>query len=174
MRIVVIEDHPSDREDLYTIFSRYGACDVVSDEKEAIAVLCRRKNSYKALVKNSAKSGIPAPAKKVAGAPGGSPQAKNHPAMPKSAPLQKGEGYFRSVRALPGYLLEVSMETGSFIRFSFCGRLNTARFGTLRDEELFRSVQTDGNYLIFQKAGKMPVKITASEFMDLVLIDRGM
>ncbi len=83
-----------------------------------------------------------------------------------------GEGYFKSVRPLPGFQLEVTMETGTTIHFDFCSRLNTARFGKLRDEKLFSSVQTDGNYLIFSTAGKIPVKITASEFMDLVLIDR--
>lgn len=84
----------------------------------------------------------------------------------------KGDGYFRSVQALPGYHLEVTMETGSVIRFDFGSRLHTARFGRLSDEELFQSVKTDGNYLIFYKAGLMPVKVTASEFMDLVFIDR--
>lgn len=81
-------------------------------------------------------------------------------------------GYFRSVQALPGYHLKVTMETGSIIHFDFRSRLSTARFGRLSDEELFQSVRTDGNYLIFHKAGIMPVKVTASEFMDLVLIDR--
>ena len=83
-----------------------------------------------------------------------------------------GERYFRSVRALPDFQLEVIMETGSAIRFDFSGRLDTARFGMLRDEEMFRSVYTDGDYLIFSRAGRMPVKISASEFMDLILIDR--
>jgi len=82
------------------------------------------------------------------------------------------EGYFRCVQALPDYQLEVFMETGTIIHFDFRSRLNTARFGRLKDEELFRSVRTDGDYLIFEKTGRMPVKITASEFMDLVLIDR--
>ncbi len=82
------------------------------------------------------------------------------------------DGYFKSVRPLPDYQLEVIMETGTNIRFDFRTRLNTARFGMLKDEELFQSVRTDGDYLIFQKTGRMPVKITASEFMDLVLIDR--
>ncbi len=81
-------------------------------------------------------------------------------------------GYFKSVRALSDHWLEVTMETGSVIYFDFNSRLRTVRFGTLRDEELFQSVKTDGDYLIFSKAGKMPVKITASEFMDLILIDR--
>ena len=85
---------------------------------------------------------------------------------------KRGDGYFRSVQALPGRRLEVTMETGSVIRFDFCGRLNTARFGMLSDEELFQSVYTDGDYLIFHRVGMMPVRITAAEFMDMVLIDR--
>ena len=81
-------------------------------------------------------------------------------------------GYFQSVHALKDYQLEVVMGTGTTIHFDFCSRLDTARFGRLKDEALFGNVRTDGNYLIFEKSGKMPVKITASEFMDLVLIDR--
>ncbi len=76
------------------------------------------------------------------------------------------------MRALPDYQLEVTMETGSTIHFDFRSRLDSARFGILRDESLFRSVRTDGNYLIFDKPGRMPVKIAASEFMDIVLVDR--
>ena len=83
-----------------------------------------------------------------------------------------GPGYFKTVAALPDYCLKVRMRTGTTIHFDFRTRLNTARFGTLMDEELFQSVYTDGNYLIFSKTGKMTVRITAKEFMDLVLIDR--
>lgn len=82
------------------------------------------------------------------------------------------EGYFKNVKALTGYHLKVVMETGTSIHFDFRSRLNTARFGRLKDEELFKSVRTDGSYLIFEKAGKMTLKITAAEFMDLVLVDR--
>lgn len=82
------------------------------------------------------------------------------------------EGYFRGVQALDDYQLEVSMKTGTTIYFDFTSRLNTARFGRLKDKELFKSVRTDGSYIVFEKAGKMPVKVTASEFLDLVLIDR--
>lgn len=84
----------------------------------------------------------------------------------------KEKGYFKSVRALPDYRLEVIMETDTVIHFDFSSRLDTSRFGRLRGDDLFKSVRTDGNYLIFEKAGKMSVKITATEFMDLVLIDR--
>lgn len=81
-------------------------------------------------------------------------------------------GYFERVRALPDYRLAVTMKTDSVILFDFRPRLDTARFGTLRDTELFESVKTDGDYLVFYKAGMMPVKIGASEFMDIVLVDR--
>lgn len=36
------------------------------------------------------------------------------------------------------------------------------RDGYFGDEELFQSVHTDGDYLIFHKPGMMPVKITAA------------
>ena len=85
---------------------------------------------------------------------------------------QSGEGYFKSVKALPEYHLEVEMVTGSNILFDFRSRLNTVRFGKLRDVEMFISVHTDGLHLIFSKEGKVPVKIAAKEFMDLVLVDR--
>lgn len=88
------------------------------------------------------------------------------------SPAMVGEGYFTSVHALSDYQLEVLMRTGSTIYFDFRPRLDTIRFGELRDKGLFQSVRTDGDYLIFEKTGKMPIKITASEFMDLVLIDR--
>src|SRR5262245_57001612 len=83
---------------------------------------------------------------------------------------QMGEGYFKSVQALSAHQLKVTMETGAVIYFDFLSRLNTARYGKLRDEELFASVCTDGLCLIFSKTGKVPVKITAKEFMDLVLV----
>lgn len=85
---------------------------------------------------------------------------------------QAHEGYFKSVEAQPDYQLKVIMETGTTIHFDFRPRLDTVRFGMLKDKELFQSVHTDGNYLIFRKTNRMPVRITASEFMDLVLIDR--
>lgn len=85
---------------------------------------------------------------------------------------QSGKGYIKSVRALPEYHLEVEMVTGTNILFDFRSRLNTVRYGKLRDVEMFTSVQTDGIQLIFSKKGKVPIKIDAKEFMDLVLVDR--
>jgi two-component system chemotaxis response regulator CheY len=90
--------------------------------------------------------------------------------LPKG--IEHGEGYFKTVNPADGYKINVVMETGTIIHFDFKPRLNTARFGELKDEQLFKSVYTDGRFLIFEKEGKMPIKISASEFMDLVLIDR--
>jgi len=127
----------------------------------------------------------PAPAPKAEVPPAEPPAAKGKAPAKQSrqktaytavAPVEAkesvNEGYFKSVKALPDYQLEVTMETGTTIHFDFRSRLNTIRFGMLRDEDVFKSVKTDGTYIIFNKAGRMPVKITASEFMDLVLIDR--
>ncbi len=85
---------------------------------------------------------------------------------------QSDEGFFKRVKALPDYHLEIEMVTGTKILFDFRSRLKSIRFGKLRDEEMFQNVHTDGLHLIFSKKGKVPVKITAKEFMDLVLIDR--
>lgn len=80
--------------------------------------------------------------------------------------------YFKGVKALPDYCLAVEMTTGTSIFFDFTSRLKTARFHALQDQKLFQSVWTDGNYLIFNAAGQEKLKITAAEFMDLVLVDR--
>lgn len=98
---------------------------------------------------------------------------KQPPLPIENEPQLKNMKYFKSVRALPEYQLEVAVATNSVIRYDFRNKLNTARFGMLSDEELFQSVHTDGHYLIFSKEGMMPIKITATEFVDLVLINRG-
>lgn len=81
-------------------------------------------------------------------------------------------GYFEAVTPMPDYRLLVRMGTGSVIEFDFRTRLNTVRFAALRNKELFQSVQTDGERLIFRRAGGMTISIGAAEFMDLVLVNR--
>lgn len=106
-------------------------------------------------------------------------QNSHTPDTPKRSTRKKtgeekgpGHGGFKRVRPLPGYLLEVTMETGAVVQFDFRTRLNTARFGKLRDEALFASAYTDGLNLIFEIPGKVPVRITVKEFSDLILVDR--
>ncbi len=80
--------------------------------------------------------------------------------------------YFQSVHALPDYMLEVLMGTGALVRFDFRSHLHTARYSPLRDLTLFQSANTDGSCLNFDCRGGSSVKITASEFIDLVLVSR--
>jgi hypothetical protein len=56
--------------------------------------------------------------------------------------------------------------------FDFNSRLCTMRFGALRDEELFMTAHTDGNCILFEKKGTSKISIAASDFMDLILVDR--
>ena len=81
-------------------------------------------------------------------------------------------GYFKSVTALPEYRLNIEMTTGAHIEFDFASRLNTMRFGALKDEKLFATVFTDGQFLLFGKDSEAKVSISAADFMDLLLVDR--
>ena len=192
MRIMIVDDNPVSKEDLSEIFSRCGVCDWVIAEREAInAFLLALKGNEPVKTENLKKilaemGLIPEDFERASVHPAGKGSfaqldistvnhricAKDIPSAKENKEQRKGDRYFRSVQALRDYQLEITMETGTTIHFDFRSRLNTARFGGLRDKELFRNVLTDGQYLIFEKAGRMPVKITASEFMDLVLIDR--
>ena len=82
------------------------------------------------------------------------------------------DNYFQSVGALPDYQLEVVTGTGALVRFDFKSHLHTVRFWSLSDMSLFRSVNTDGDCLYFDQEGYSVVKITASEFIDLLMVDR--
>ena len=79
--------------------------------------------------------------------------------------------FFKSVTALPGYKLKVEMGTGALIDFDFTTRLRSVRFGTLKNEAVFSTACTDGNFILFEKEGEA-VKISPDEFMDLLLVDR--
>jgi two-component system chemotaxis response regulator CheY len=85
---------------------------------------------------------------------------------------KKQIGFFRSVKALPDYRLEVEMQTDTRIVFDFNSRLGTMRFGALKDAELFNTVHTDGDFILFGKEDAAKVKISPSDFMDLILVDR--
>ena len=80
--------------------------------------------------------------------------------------------YLKSVKTVSDYQLEVLTETDTRIIFNLKPRFNTARFGALRERELFYSAHTDGNYILFEKEGYPKVTISASDMMDLALVDR--
>lgn len=82
--------------------------------------------------------------------------------------------FFRSVHPLPKHKLEVVMETDTHIVFDFTSRLGTMRFGALVDDDLFNSVRTDGNCILFVKPGAAEIRIGPADFADLMLVDRAM
>ncbi|NLK18219.1 MAG: DUF2442 domain-containing protein [Synergistaceae bacterium] len=80
-------------------------------------------------------------------------------------------GFFKSVKALPGYTLKIETETGAGIEFDFSSRLDTMRFGALRDLKLFETANTDGYFILFGGAAPV-IGISAEDFMDLLMVDR--
>ncbi len=80
-------------------------------------------------------------------------------------------GYFRSVKALPGYRLKVETDTDASIEFDFSSRLDTMRFGTLRNLSLFETAKTDGYFILFGDGASI-VRISAEDLMDLLMVDR--
>jgi len=80
--------------------------------------------------------------------------------------------FFQSVYTLPNYQLEVLMGSGALIHFDFYTHLQTVRFSSLRDKALFQNVRTDGDCLYFDSGEDNVIKITASEFVDLLMVDR--
>lgn len=80
--------------------------------------------------------------------------------------------FFKSVCPLPDYRLEILTGTGALIQFDFNTRLHTVRFSPLCDMTLFQKVYTDGSSLYFDSEGRHAVTITASEFMDLLIVNR--
>jgi hypothetical protein len=86
--------------------------------------------------------------------------------------METQAGFFRSVQPLPQHKLEVVMETDTHIVFDFTSRLGTMRFGALVDDDLFDSVRTDGNFILFGKPGAEKIRIGPADFADLMLVDR--
>lgn len=80
--------------------------------------------------------------------------------------------FFRKVAPLPDYRLKVELENGSSVCFDFTSRLRSVRFGALLDYEVFKSVHTDGYFLIFCEQQKEKLRIAAEDFIDLLLVDR--
>lgn len=74
--------------------------------------------------------------------------------------------YIKSVAPLPDYLLEVKMTNGSSATVDFKPRLHAAKYMPLKDEEVFKAVSTDGNYVLWQNG---LVKITVKEALEVIL-----
>ena len=70
----------------------------------------------------------------------------------------------RKVNSQENYRLEVILENGNSVTLDLTSRLNTLRFGILRDEAIFRCAETDG--VVIRWGNKL--EISADEVFDLV------
>jgi len=79
---------------------------------------------------------------------------------------------FRAVIPMEDGCLQVEMESDCTVRLDMRRRLQSVRFGLLRNQDVFRSVTTDGYRLIFYQNGSEVLEISTSTFMDLLAVDR--
>ncbi len=76
--------------------------------------------------------------------------------------------FIKSILPLNDWRLFVEMETGSVIVVDMSRKLDTARYGDLRNVALFRSVTTDGDVISW---GNGRIIITVRELMETVFVD---
>ena len=76
--------------------------------------------------------------------------------------------FIKSVMPLNNWRLFVEMTTGSTMVVDFSHKLETARFGDLKNREIFSSVVTDGDIVSW---GNGRLKLTARELMNTVFVD---
>lgn len=74
--------------------------------------------------------------------------------------------YIKVVVPLKDYRLFMEMEGGSSVIVDLSVKLHTMKYMELSDEALFRSVRTDGDYVIW---GGGRAKVTVNELMEVVL-----
>ena len=75
--------------------------------------------------------------------------------------------YIKSVQPMEDYRLYMEMEGGSTVTVDLSGKLHTMKYAELADTELFNSVTTDGDYVIW---GEGRLRLTVNELMEVVLL----
>ncbi|MEA5040420.1 MAG: DUF2442 domain-containing protein [Clostridiaceae bacterium] len=75
--------------------------------------------------------------------------------------------FIKSVVPMKDHRLFMEMESGSNVIVDLSVKLNTIKYKDLADEKMFRSVKTDGDYVIW---GDGQIKVTVKELLDIVLI----
>ncbi|NLV22742.1 MAG: DUF2442 domain-containing protein [Syntrophomonadaceae bacterium] len=75
--------------------------------------------------------------------------------------------YIKSVVPLKDYRLFMEMESGSSVTVDLSVKLHTMKYAELNNEALFKSVKTDGDYVIW---GDGRLRLTVNELMEVVLL----
>lgn len=75
--------------------------------------------------------------------------------------------YIKTIVPMNDYRLFMDMESGSFVIVNLSVKLNTMKYKELKDDRVFRSAKTDGDYVFW---GDGRVRLTAKELLDVVLL----
>ncbi|WKY48999.1 DUF2442 domain-containing protein [Eubacteriaceae bacterium ES3] len=70
----------------------------------------------------------------------------------------------KAVKAKENYQLEVNLTNGSMITLNLKPKLETIRFGLLRDEAFFQRAETDGRVISWGNK----VELSTSEVFDMI------
>ncbi len=75
--------------------------------------------------------------------------------------------YIKAVLPLKDYRLLMEMESGSVVVVDLSDKLKTMKYVELTDQTLFKTVGTDGDYVIW---GGGRLKLTVNELMEVILL----
>ncbi|MCR4786995.1 MAG: DUF2442 domain-containing protein [Lachnospiraceae bacterium] len=75
----------------------------------------------------------------------------------------------KSIKPMKNGILKVVFETGNSITVDMSQRLSTARFGVLKDTEVWESADTDGNFVHWYQDGIEVVELSFDEIMQMTV-----
>ena len=75
--------------------------------------------------------------------------------------------YIKTVLPIKDFRLLLEMEGGSIVIVDLSTKLNTMKYAELASEKFFKTVVTDGDYVIW---GGGRLRLTVNELMEVVLL----
>ncbi len=75
--------------------------------------------------------------------------------------------YIKSVVPLKDHRLFMEMEGGSSVTVDLSVKLDTMKYAALADEALFKTAETDGDYVVW---GGGRIQVTVKELMEVILL----
>lgn len=78
-------------------------------------------------------------------------------------------GPIHELRPLKEGMLEISLENGNSINLDMSPKFKGYRFGVLSNPDIFKSVDTDGNFIRWYKDGMPVAELAFGEIMKMTL-----
>ena len=75
--------------------------------------------------------------------------------------------YIKAVVPMKDHRLFMEMESGSSVTVDLSVKLKTMKYAELADEELFKTAETDGDYVLW---GGGRLRLTVNELMEVILL----